>query len=87
VAFPPGGARAFLLPAGEKIVLVLEGIVDDKIRVNSTSLDYPLTILADQGIEIVAIEKKVMVGRTSRSAYWLNHDSTGLVEAGYGPAV
>jgi hypothetical protein len=22
----------------------------------------------------VAIEKKVMVGRTARSAYWLNHD-------------
>jgi hypothetical protein len=27
-----------MLPAGEKIVLVLEGIGDDKIRVNSSSL-------------------------------------------------
>jgi hypothetical protein len=27
-----------------------------------------------------------MVGRTMRSAYWLNHDPTGMVEAGYGPA-
>jgi hypothetical protein len=45
-----------------------------------------LTILPDQGIEVVAIEKKVMVGRTMRSAYWLNHDPTGMVEAGYGPA-
>jgi hypothetical protein len=34
-------------------VLVLEGIGDDKIRVNSSSLDHPLVILADQGIEIV----------------------------------
>jgi hypothetical protein len=53
-----------MLPAAEKIVLVLEGIGDDKIRVNSSSLDHPLTILADQAIEIVGIQKKVMVGRT-----------------------
>jgi hypothetical protein len=67
-----------MLPAAEKIVLVLEGIGDGKVRVNSLSLDYPLTVLPDQGIEIVAIEKKVMVGRTMRSAYWLNHDPSGL---------
>jgi hypothetical protein len=42
-------------PAAEKIVLVLEGIGDDKIRVNSSSLDHPSTILPDQTIEIVAI--------------------------------
>jgi hypothetical protein len=58
-----------MLPAAEKIVLVLEGIGDDKIRVNSSSLDHPLVILADQGIEIVGIEKKVMAGRVTRSAY------------------
>jgi len=34
-----------MLPAGEKIVLVLEAIGDDKIRVNSSSLNHPLTIL------------------------------------------
>jgi hypothetical protein len=34
----------------------------------------------------VGIEKKVMVGRTARSAYWLKDDPSGLVEAGYGPA-
>ena len=39
-------------------MLVLEGIGDDKIRVNSSSLDHPLVILADQALEIVAIEKK-----------------------------
>jgi hypothetical protein len=43
-------------------------------------------ILPDQAIEIVGIEKKVMVGRVVRSAYWLNHDPSGLTEAGYGPA-
>ena len=49
-----------MLPAAEKIVLVLEGIGDGKIRLNSSSLDHPLTIPADHGIEIVAIEKKVI---------------------------
>jgi hypothetical protein len=52
-----------MLPAGEKIVLVLEAMGDDKIRVNSSSLNHPLTILPDQAIEIVGIEKKVTVGR------------------------
>ena len=74
-------------PAVEKVTLVLEGIGDDKIRVNSSSLDHPLTILPDQGIEIVAIQKKVMVGRKGRSAYRLNHDPSALVEAGCGPAL
>jgi hypothetical protein len=63
-----------MLPAAEKIGLVLEGTGDDKIRVNSSSLDHPLVILPDQGVEIVGIEKKVMEGRTMRSDYWLNHD-------------
>jgi hypothetical protein len=36
-----------------------------------------LTILPDQAIEIVAIEKKVMVGRVTSSAYCLNHDPSG----------
>jgi hypothetical protein len=48
--------------AGEKITLVLEAIGDDKIRINSSSLDHPLTILPDQTIEIVGIEKKVRGG-------------------------
>jgi hypothetical protein len=49
-------------PAAEKIVLVLEGIGDDKVWMNSSSLDHPLVILPDHGIEIVGIEKKVIVG-------------------------
>ena len=64
-----------MLSAAEKIVIVLEAIGDDKIRVNSSSFDHPLTILDDQAIEIVGIEKK---GRTMRSAHWLNHDPSGL---------
>ena len=63
--------------AAEKITLVLEGIGDDKICVNSSSLDHPLVFLPDQGIEIGGIEKKVTVGRIVRSAYWLNHDPRG----------
>jgi hypothetical protein len=46
-----------MLPASEKIVPVLEAIGDDKIRVNSSSLDHPLVVLADQALEIVAIAK------------------------------
>jgi hypothetical protein len=26
-----------------------------------------------------------MMGRVERSAHWLDHDPTGMVEAGYGP--
>ena len=51
-----------MLPAVEKVTLVLEGIGDGKIRVNSSSLDRLLIVLPEQAIEIVGIEKKVMVG-------------------------
>ena len=64
---------------------MLEGIGDDKVRVNSSSLDHPFVILAGEALEIVGIEKKVMMGRVGRSAYWLDHDPSGMVEAGYGP--
>jgi hypothetical protein len=53
-------------PAAEKIVLVLEGIGDDKIHVNSSSLDQPLRILPRPGPKIVGIEKNVMMGRVGR---------------------
>jgi hypothetical protein len=59
------------------LAVLLGGIVHDKIRVNSSSLDHPLVILPDQGIEIVAIEKKVMVGRTMRSQPRPNRASRG----------
>ena len=44
-------------PAVERVTLVLEGIGDGKVRVNSSSLDHPLVIPPDQALEIVAIEK------------------------------
>jgi hypothetical protein len=40
-------------PAVEKVTLVLEGIGAGKVRVNSASLDHPVVILRDQGLEIV----------------------------------
>jgi hypothetical protein len=33
----------------------------------------------------LGIEKKVMMGRVGRSAYWRDRDPTGMVEAGSGP--
>ena len=42
-------------------------------------------ILAGEALEIVGIEKKIMMGRVGRSAYWLDHDPTRMVEAVYGP--
>ena len=74
-----------MLPAAEKVVLVLEGIGDDKIRINSSSLDHPVVILADQSLEIVVIAKTLLLHQVARSAYWLNIDPTGMIEAGYGP--
>jgi hypothetical protein len=75
--------RRVVHPAAERVVLVLEGIGDDKVLVNSSSLDHPLVILPDQSIEIVGIGMKVMVGRTMRSA---NQTSDGMVKTSYGPA-
>jgi hypothetical protein len=76
----------FRQPGPPLITLVLEGIGHNKIRINSPSLDHPLVILADPALEIVAIEKKTSQPASWRSAYWLNHDPTGMVEAGHGPA-
>ena len=44
-------------PAVEKVTLVLEGLGGDKIRIDSTSLDQPLTVLPDQAFEIGADRK------------------------------
>jgi hypothetical protein len=40
------------LPAPEKMMVVLEAIGDEKIRVNSSSLDNPIVILHDRSLEI-----------------------------------
>ena len=65
-------------PAVEKVTLVLEGIGEGKVRVNSASLDNLFVILAGKALEIVGIAKKIMMGRAMRSAYWLDHDPSGL---------
>jgi hypothetical protein len=36
-----------VLPGAQKLNLVLEAMGDDKVRINSSSLESPLTILAD----------------------------------------
>ena len=59
---------SFVHPTIEKVTLVLEGIGGDKIRIDSTSLDQPLTVLPDQALEIVAIAKIAIATRIARSA-------------------
>jgi hypothetical protein len=63
---------------------------DDKVRVNSSSLESSLTVLAVQGLEVVAVGKQILVRRVTRPAEWLDYDPTGevaaMVEARYGPA-
>jgi hypothetical protein len=77
-------------PAAQKIVLTLETVGDDKVRINSSSLESPLTILADQSSDVVGLSKQILVRRVDWSIAGLDYDSTGEVEAkvdaGYGPA-
>jgi hypothetical protein len=35
---------------------------------------------------VAGLGKQVMVRRVERAIEWLNHDPTGMAEAGYGPA-
>ena len=51
--------------AVEKVTLALEGIGAGKVRVNSSSLDHPVVVLAGEALEIVGIEKKVRMGALS----------------------
>ena len=67
-----------LLPRAEKLFMVLEAIGDDKVRINSTSLDNPLVVLAYEALEVVAIEKQLHVCRAARHAEYLNIDPTGF---------
>ena len=43
-----------------------------RIRINSSSLDHPVVILADQSLEIVEIAKTLYCTKVVRLAYWLN---------------
>jgi hypothetical protein len=62
---------------------LLEAIGDDKVRINSTSLDKQLVILANQALERVAVGKHVV--RVPRAAEYLNIDPEGFSQAGCGP--
>jgi hypothetical protein len=67
------------------VTLILEGVGDGKVRVNSSSLDHPLVILPRPGPRNRGDREEGHMGRVGRPAYWLDHDPTGMVEAGYGP--
>ena len=66
---------------------MLEAIGDDKVRISCSSWDHPVVILANEALEVVALEKTIHVTRCLRPAEYLNIDSTGMVEAGWGPVV
>jgi hypothetical protein len=57
-----------LVPRAEKITAVLEAIGDDKVRVNSTSLDNPLVVPADQAVVVAALVQQIDALPGARSA-------------------
>jgi hypothetical protein len=65
---------------------VLEAIGDDNVRIDSTSLDNPLVVLANEAPEVVAIEKQLNVCRAPRRAEYLNINPAGFSGADYGPS-
>ena len=71
-------------PAVEKVTLVLEGVGDGKVRVNSASLDHSLTILPTKPSKSWR-SRKSPSDPDRASAYWLNHDAVGVAEVGYRP--
>ena len=50
----------------------------DKVRVNHSSLDSPLVILANQALEVVAVGKTLHIARAPRSADYIDAEPTGL---------
>jgi hypothetical protein len=74
-----------LLPRAERLTLVLEAIGDDKVRINSASLDNPLILLADQALEVATLDKQPHVCRAPQAAEYLNIDPEDFSAAGYGP--
>jgi hypothetical protein len=58
----------------------------DKLMAETLVLTKVAMSARENAARLEGEEKKVMVRRATRSAYWLNHDPSGLTEAGYGPA-
>ena len=69
------------------VVLTLEPIGDDKVRVNMSSWTDVVVIRADEALEILAIGKRLYVCRGERPAAYLNLDMSGMTDAGYGPVM
>ena len=69
----------------DRCTLVFEAIGNDKVRVNCASCEDAKVILADEALQVVAFSKSLVVTRTDRPAEYLNVDSTGMADAGYGP--
>jgi hypothetical protein len=67
------------------VVLTLEPIGDDKVRVNMSSWTDAVVIRAEDALEILAVGKRLYVCRGERPAAYLNLDMSGMVDAGYGP--
>jgi hypothetical protein len=61
-----------LLPRAEKLVPVLEAIGDDNVRIDSTSLDNPLVVLANEAPGVVTIEEQLHVCWAPRNVEFLN---------------
>jgi hypothetical protein len=74
------------LYVGDKpVVITLDPIGDDKVRVNHSSWSDAVVIRADEALEAGA-RKRLYLCRGERPAAYLNLDMTGMVDAGYGPA-
>ena len=69
----------------DKTTLVFEAVGDDEVRVNCSSWDDFKVIPADEALQVAAFGKILVVTRTDRPAEYLNIDSSGLADLGYGP--
>jgi hypothetical protein len=79
------GSLGVLYVGDRSVVLTLEPIGDDKVRVNMSSWTDAVVIRADEALEILAVGKRLYVCRGERPAAYLNLDMSGMVDAGYGP--
>jgi hypothetical protein len=68
------------------VVLTLEPIGGDKVRLNLSSWTDAVVIRAEEALEVLAIGKRLYLCRGPRPATYLNLDMTGMSGAGYGPA-
>jgi hypothetical protein len=75
-----------VLPWVEKITLVIEAIGYDNVRINYCSLDNPLVILANEALEMVALESScTCAGRRGRPitnmSQFVTNDASDFITA------